>query len=80
MDRIEAIIRCCDAMDEIKRKYPPNALLQSIGQLDWLDELHELVHNPLYEFVPQSNAGDITYEMVTKFAAQFEPKYGGIRR
>lgn len=45
-DRLAQIVRCCDEMDYIRTHYPPNALLNTLGQLDWLDELHRILYGP----------------------------------
>lgn len=42
--RLAAISKATDELANIK-KYPPNALLNAVGQLDWLDELHRLLYD-----------------------------------
>jgi hypothetical protein len=50
LDRLESISRCCDEMELIRQEAHagiwPNALWNSIGQLDWWDELHRILYEP----------------------------------
>jgi hypothetical protein len=70
--RLTAITRCSDKLDAIKH-YPPNALLNTLGQLDWLGELHALPYDENYEFWGTPRA-DISYEMVVELCVKFMPR------
>jgi hypothetical protein len=46
--RLKAISKCCDEMAAIRKaaKETPqcNALLNTLGQMDWADEIHRLLY------------------------------------
>lgn len=43
--RLEKIQRCVDEMEALKvHADPKNCLLQTLGQMDWLDELHRILY------------------------------------
>lgn len=43
--RIEQIVRCTDEIAALlKYPAPRSALLQAVGQMDWLDELHRILY------------------------------------
>jgi hypothetical protein len=43
--RLECIVRCVDEMEALKDyPDPKNCVMQALGQLDWLEELHRILY------------------------------------
>ena len=69
--RLTPITRCSDELDAVKH-YPPNALLNTLGQLDWLGESHALLYDENYEFW-ERRAPIFSYEMLVELM-KFMPR------
>lgn len=63
-DRLASITKCMDEIAGI-RQYPPNALLNTIGQCDWLFELHRLLHEEGYKWQTNIPARNVAPTSVT---------------
>lgn len=56
--RIDQIARCADEIDGVTRSvaagiYAPVAIINTLGQVDWMEELHRL----LYDYQPVDENG-----------------------
>ncbi len=60
--RIDAICRCCDEMAKIRHNFRDGkwiiAIDNTLGQCDWLDELHSLIYGESPEKLLQSAVAD----------------------